>query len=111
MSGGKRSVKPFHMTRHKRPLSLTLKSKVSMKFHHTDAFQMHRNPAWKTTCIYDRSKVNLTHLTRMELPTLINWTSLFLFQGLVGAIFHFYPNFDSIFCKQTVVFASHKKGR
>ena len=39
----------------------------------------------------------------MNLHMLINWTSPFLFYGMLGAIlFYFYPNFDRIFCKHTV---------
>ena len=36
----------------------------------------------------------------MEFPVLVNWTSPFLFQGLLGGIFHFYSNFYSTACKQ-----------
>ena len=35
-------------------------------------------------------KDTLTNLSRMELPSLINWTSPFSFQGLLGGILHFY---------------------
>ena len=42
----------------------------------------------------------LTHLSRMEFPTIINWTSLFPLVG--GVIFHFYSNFNRTFYKQTV---------
>ena len=38
----------------------------------------------------------------MEFPTFINWTSLFLFLGLLGGISHFYLNFNWLFFKQTV---------
>ena len=31
----------------------------------------------------------LTHLIRMEIPTLINWASPFPFKELLGGIFHF----------------------
>ena len=31
---------------------------------------------------------NLTHLSRMEFPTDINWTSQFPILGLLGGIFH-----------------------
>ena len=31
--------------------------------------------------------VILTHLSRMDFPTIINWTSPFPFEGLVGCIF------------------------
>ena len=44
----------------------------------------------------------LTHLCRMEFPTVINWSSPFLFQGMFGGIFHFYSNFKRKSCKQTV---------
>ena len=42
----------------------------------------------------------LTHLRRMEFPTIINLTGPF--PGLLGGIFHFYSNFKRAFCKQTV---------
>ena len=42
----------------------------------------------------------LTHLRRMEFPTIINWTGPF--PGLLSGIFHFYSNFKRAFCKQTV---------
>ena len=39
----------------------------------------------------------------MEFPIIINWTSLFLFEVLLGCvIFHFYQNSNRTFCKQTV---------
>ena len=41
----------------------------------------------------------LTHLSGMEFPTIINWTSLFPFLGLLGGIFNFYSNFKRNFCK------------
>ena len=44
----------------------------------------------------------LTHLSGMELPTVINWNSPFLFQGMLGGIFHFYSKINRTFCKQTV---------
>ena len=44
----------------------------------------------------------LTHISRMELTTLTNWVSLFLFKGLLGGSFHFYSHFNRIFCMQTV---------
>ena len=47
-------------------------------------------------------KLNLTHLSRMEFLTDINWTSPFPFEGFLGGIFHFYSNFHRTFCKQTV---------
>ena len=37
----------------------------------------------------------------MNLHTLIEWTSSFLFKGLLGTNFHYDPNLDSIFCNQT----------
>ena len=45
---------------------------------------------------------NMTHLSQMEFLTLISWTISFTFLGLLGGIFHFYSNFNSTFCKQTV---------
>ena len=50
---------------------------------------------------------NLTHLSFMEFPTLIKWTSQFPFYGLVGEIFHPFTIFGSNFCKQTVGVMSH----
>ena len=38
----------------------------------------------------------------MEFPTLINSTSLYLFQGLYRGILLFYLNFKRSFCKETV---------
>ena len=34
--------------------------------------------------------MNLTHLCRIEFPTVINWNSPFLFQGMLDGVFHFY---------------------
>ena len=48
---------------------------------------------------------SLTHLSQMEFPTLMNWTSPFPFFGLLGGIFHYYSNFNRMFriiCKQIV---------
>ena len=47
-------------------------------------------------------KYIVQHLRRMEFPTSINKTGLFPFKGLYGGILHFYSNFNSIFCEQTV---------
>ena len=44
----------------------------------------------------------LTHLCRMYFPIFINWTSPFPILGLLGGMFHFYSNFKSNFCEQTV---------
>ena len=44
----------------------------------------------------------LTHLSRMEIPTLINWTSAFVLYGLLGDIFHYYSKYNRAFNKQTV---------
>ena len=44
----------------------------------------------------------LTHLRRMEYPTLINWTSPYPFQKVFGSIFHLDSNFNRTFCWQTV---------
>ena len=38
--------------------------------------------------------VCLTQLSRMEFPTLINWTSPFPFSWLLGGIFHFHSNLN-----------------
>ena len=34
------------------------------------------------------ARTQLTHFSRMEFPTVINWTSPFPFQGLSGGILH-----------------------
>ena len=34
----------------------------------------------------------LTHYSKMDLPTLISWTSPFQNLGVLGGIFHFYQN-------------------
>ena len=44
----------------------------------------------------------LTHLSQMEFPILINCTSSFSFEGLLGGISIFYSNSNRNFCKQTV---------
>ena len=45
----------------------------------------------------------LTHLSRMEFPTIINWSSLFPLYGLLGVFFfQFYSNSNRTFSKQTV---------
>ena len=44
----------------------------------------------------------ITHLSRMDFPIPINWTSPFPILGVLGPVFQFYQNFDRIFCKQTV---------
>ena len=38
----------------------------------------------------------------MYFPIHINWMSPFPISGLLGGIFHFYSNFERLFCKQTV---------
>ena len=38
----------------------------------------------------------LTHLSRREFPTLLNWTSPFSFKGLERGIFHFYSREHSV---------------
>ena len=38
------------------------------------------------------TRVTLTHLSRMEFPTDINWNSPFPVLGLLGGIFHFIQN-------------------
>ena len=42
---------------------------------------------------------SLTHLCQMEFPTVINWTSPFLFYGLLGG---FFSNLDRTICKHTL---------
>ena len=44
----------------------------------------------------------LTHLSRIEFPTVIKWTSPFLFKGLLGSKFQFHSNLKSTLCAQTV---------
>ena len=39
---------------------------------------------------------------RMDLPTLISRKSPFKIIGVLGGVFHFFPNFNRTFCKQTV---------
>ena len=65
---------------------------------------------WQDACILS----TLTHLSRMEFPISINWTSPFTFSWLLGGVFHFYSNFNKTFYKQTVetLFAyAPQKGR
>ena len=50
----------------------------------------------KATCLTGK----LTHLSRMDFPTLIDWTSPLLIYGMLGGIF--YSNFNGTFCKETV---------
>ena len=46
-----------------------------------------------------KSKLNhLTHSSRMEFPTIINGTSLFPFQGLLGGSIYFLFKFNKTFC-------------
>ena len=45
---------------------------------------------------------SLTLLTRMKLPTFIEWTSPFSSLGWLGVVFHSYSNFNRTSCKQTV---------
>ena len=51
----------------------------------------------------------MTHLSRAEISTLINWASPFHFKGLLGGIFRFYSNFKSTFCKQTLPMSEEAK--
>ena len=44
----------------------------------------------------------LTHLSRMEFPTVINLNSPFPFKGLLGGILHF-NHLNRTFCKQTIL--------
>ena len=46
--------------------------------------------------------INLTHLSLMDLPTLISRMSLLPILGMLGSIFHFYSYFNRTFWKQTV---------
>ena len=44
----------------------------------------------------------LTHFSLMDLPTLTSRMSPFPIKGMLGGTFHFFPNFNKPFCKQTV---------
>ena len=60
---------------------------------------------WEHSCVLFECKPTctfLTHLSRMEFPTLINLTSSFSCKWMLGGIFHFYLKVHRIFCKQTV---------
>ena len=46
--------------------------------------------------------IELTHSYRMEFRTVINLNSPFLFEGMLGGIFHVYSNFKINYCEQTV---------
>ena len=48
------------------------------------------------------STVSLTHLSRMEFPFLINWTSPISFKGTLGGNLQFYLKLNRTFCKSTV---------
>ena len=57
------------------------------------------------TACFDNVNINiskLTHLSRMEFPNLNNWTSPFLFFGLLGGILSLFSNFKRTYCNQTV---------
>ena len=54
---------------------------------------------WGPACISGPGKVSSIC---MECPTLINWTNLFPFKGLLSGIFHFYYFLNRTFLKQTV---------
>ena len=67
--------------------------------------------------------ISLTLISRMKLPTFIEWTSPFSSKGLLDVVFHSYSNLIRTPCKQTVenlqpvasdlglycLFMSHKK--
>ena len=59
------------------------------------------NKYFKCTCIVMKQAMawvaTLIHLSRMNSPTLINWTRQFPLQGLMGGIY-FYSNFNRISC-------------
>ena len=59
----------------------------------TKAMYLHRETIKSITFV--------AHLSRMEFPPIINWASLFPFQGLLSGILHFYSNSNRTFCKQT----------
>ena len=58
------------------------------------------NPLKRTIRQTNPWHIQLTHLSRMEFPTVINRNSPFLFVWV--GIFHFYSNFNRTFYKQTV---------
>ena len=65
--------------------------------------QMDKCPSSNTRKAEIMVCMSLTHLYRMEFPSIINWSSPFPFQGMMGGIFHFFPsNFDRKCSKQTV---------
>ena len=47
------------------------------------------------------AKISMS-LSRVEFPTVINWTCPFPFLGLLGGVFHCYSNLDRAIYKQTV---------
>ena len=51
---------------------------------------------------FNVSNINNNPFCLMEFPGLDNWTNSFRFWGLLSSNFHFYFNFNRIFCKQTV---------
>ena len=78
-------------------------------FHcYLNAKNRHWNTDWflmyisQVKCLFILCEQHLTHLCRMELTTIINWNSPFLFKGMLGGIFHFYSSFNRKLCKQTV---------
>ena len=44
----------------------------------------------------------LTHISQLDLPTLNGRTSPFPILGMLGGIYHFFPNFNRTFGKKTV---------
>ena len=51
--------------------------------------------------IYPNYQDTFTHFSHMDFPIPINWTSPFMFLGLLGGIFHFYSKLKRTFCMQT----------
>ena len=51
---------------------------------------------------FKRTAFNQCMPNFIEFPTVINWDSPFLFQGMLGGIFPFYSSFNRKLCKQTV---------
>ena len=62
----------------------------------------YHEPAYDAMSVIYLNTLRLTHFSRMEFPTDINWNSPYPILGLLGGIFHFYSEFDRTFCKQTV---------
>ena len=59
----------------------------------------------KACHIQDKMEFSVYYLgfkPKWDFPPFINWTSPFMFKGLLGGTFPFYSNFMRNFCKQIV---------